>query len=110
MINRNVVTHLFAFEEAQSVDVILYVFPQLFLDGFPCVAEIVHFLGTLKLHGGTSLETNERALSQSLVGWLYTWCNQAGHNTAVSFPPDFDHARLNSIVEVCLMLSRRRGV
>ena len=66
VINRKVVTYLFAFEEAQSVDVILYVLPQLFLDGFPCVAKVVHFLGTLQLHGGTSLETNTCAFSQSL--------------------------------------------
>ena len=72
VMNRIVVTYHFAFEEAQPLDVILYVVPQLFLDGFPRVAHIVHFLGTLELHGGISLETNNPTCVRSTPGWSYT--------------------------------------
>ena len=44
----------FAFKEGHSVNVVFKVLAQLFLDGSPCVTQIMHLLRTHQLHGGVT--------------------------------------------------------
>lgn len=75
-------TYLAAFEEAQPVDVILDVLPELLLDGCPRVAKAVHLLGTIQLHGRETLgrrrkkKKTQRAVHQQ-PAWLYALRNYA---------------------------------
>lgn len=55
-----VCTYGFAFKEGHSLNVVFYMFSELFFDGSPCVAHIVHLLSTQQLHRGVTL-TKQKA-------------------------------------------------
>lgn len=50
-----VCTYGFAFKEGHSVNVVFYMFSELFFDGSPGVAHTVHLLRTQQLHRGVTL-------------------------------------------------------